>query len=51
MQAENNNQNPFNFNVSQCNHILNYDHYVNKNIQDIPLQKGNLFLGGVGSFK
>lgn len=34
-----------------CNHILNVDYHVNPLIEKIPLHKGNLFLGGVGTFK
>lgn len=37
--------------VTQCHHILNVEFHLNPKIQEIPLHKGNLFLGGVGTFK
>lgn len=41
----------FGIKVTQCNHILNVDYHSDPKIDPIPLHKGNLFLGGVGTFK
>lgn len=41
----------FGIKVTQCNHILNTFHHINPTVNPIPLHRGNLFLGGVGTFK
>jgi hypothetical protein len=51
MQPQNNVDNLFDLKVIHCDHIINVDFFANPQIEDIPLHKGNLFLGGVFTFK
>lgn len=51
MEGSKNIEDLFEITVLQCNHILNVDFHSNPKIDPIPLHRGNLFLGGVGSFK
>ncbi len=37
--------------MAHCNHIINIEYHINPKINEIPLHKGNIFLGGVGTFK
>lgn len=39
------------FGITHCNHIMNVDYHLNPLIKEIQLHRGNIFLGGVSSFK
>lgn len=41
----------FGINVPHCHHIMNIDYHLNSSINQIQLHRGNIFLGGVSSFK
>ena len=51
MQAEKKVEDLFSIKLPQCNHIINVEYQKNPKIEKICLERGNLFLGGVGSYK
>mgnify|MGYP000844631262 CR=1 FL=1 len=51
MQEEKSFEDLFGIKGTQCSHIINVDFHSNPKIEPVPLHKGNLFLGGVSSFK
>lgn len=51
MEPQKNFDNLFGLKFIHCDHIMNADFYADPKIEDIPLYKGNVFLGGVFTFK
>ena len=51
MENNKNIENLFSIKLPQCSHILNMEYHLNPKIDKIQTDKGNLFLGGVGSYK